>query len=123
MFLQVQLSFAPTREDALRAAHEEWGTNVLDSRLLTDLRMPADFEAVRRFVRPDDVTDAVRVSDTRSMPTGFAATSSSASNASTCTTFSGTSSASSQRSASTCCQRFADAVQPCSGSSGARRTA
>ncbi|HSJ23737.1 MAG TPA: TIGR03885 family FMN-dependent LLM class oxidoreductase [Longimicrobiales bacterium] len=63
MFLQAQLSFAPSREEALMAAHEEWGTNIFDSALLTDLRMPADFEAAAKYVRPEDVTDSVRVSD------------------------------------------------------------
>jgi coenzyme F420-dependent glucose-6-phosphate dehydrogenase len=62
MFLQVQLSFARTREEALRAAYEEWGTNIFDSPLLTDLRMPSDFEAAMKYVRPEDVVDAVRVS-------------------------------------------------------------
>jgi coenzyme F420-dependent glucose-6-phosphate dehydrogenase len=62
MFLQVQLSFAPTREEALQAAYEEWGTNIFDSPLLTDLRMPSDFEAAMKYVRPEDVVDAVRVS-------------------------------------------------------------
>jgi coenzyme F420-dependent glucose-6-phosphate dehydrogenase len=62
MFLQVQLSFAPTRDEALRAALDEWGTNIFDSPLLTDLRMPRDFEAAAEFVRAEDVTDSVRVS-------------------------------------------------------------
>jgi coenzyme F420-dependent glucose-6-phosphate dehydrogenase len=44
--------------EALRAAHEEWGTNIFDSPLLTDLRMPRDFEAAAKYVRPEDVTDA-----------------------------------------------------------------
>jgi coenzyme F420-dependent glucose-6-phosphate dehydrogenase len=63
LFLQAQIAFAATRAEALRAAHEEWGTNVFDSPLLTDLRMPSDFEAAAKHVRPDDVTDAVRVSE------------------------------------------------------------
>lgn len=62
MFLQVQLAFAPTDDEALRSAHEEWGPTILDSRLLTDLRTPADFEAAATFVRPDDVQGPVRVS-------------------------------------------------------------
>jgi coenzyme F420-dependent glucose-6-phosphate dehydrogenase len=62
MYLQVQLAFAPTRHEALRAAHEEWGTNIFDSHVLTDLRLPRDFEAIAKYVRPEDVTDAVRVS-------------------------------------------------------------
>ena len=62
MFLQAQISLAESREAALRAAHEEWGTNIFDSSLLTDLRMPSDFESAAKFVRPEDVVDAVRVS-------------------------------------------------------------
>lgn len=62
MYLQMQLSFAPTEDEALRAAHDEWGTNVLDSSLLTDLRMPRDFEAAAEHVRPEDVRGSVRVS-------------------------------------------------------------
>lgn len=62
MYLQLQLSFAPTEEEALRSAHAEWGTNILDSRVLTDLRMPRDFEAAARYVRPEDMHGPVRVS-------------------------------------------------------------
>lgn len=62
LFLQVQLSFAPTDDEALRAAHREWRPNIFDSSVLTDLRMPSDFEAIARFVRPDDMHDAVRIS-------------------------------------------------------------
>jgi coenzyme F420-dependent glucose-6-phosphate dehydrogenase len=62
MFLQVQLAFAPSDEEALRAAHEQWAPTLIDSRLLTDLRTPADFEAAAKFVRPDDVRGPVRVS-------------------------------------------------------------
>jgi coenzyme F420-dependent glucose-6-phosphate dehydrogenase len=62
MYLQVQLSFARSREEALRAAHEEWGTNIFESPLLTDLRLPSDYEAAMEFVRPEDVADAVRIS-------------------------------------------------------------
>jgi coenzyme F420-dependent glucose-6-phosphate dehydrogenase len=62
IYLQVQLAFAPSREEALQAAHEEWGANIFDSPVLTDLAMPADFEAAAKFVRPEDVVDGVRVS-------------------------------------------------------------
>jgi coenzyme F420-dependent glucose-6-phosphate dehydrogenase len=62
MFLQVQLAFARDDDDALRSAHEEWGTTIFDSRLLTDLRMPADFEAAATFVRAEDMRGPVRIS-------------------------------------------------------------
>jgi coenzyme F420-dependent glucose-6-phosphate dehydrogenase len=62
MALQVQLSYAPTDDEALAAAHEQWGTNVLPSAVLGDLRTPAQFEAAAEFVRPDDLRGPVRVS-------------------------------------------------------------
>ena len=63
MRLQVQLSYADSREEALQAAHEQWRTNVFASRLLSDLRMPNQFEAAAEFVQPEDVVGPVLVSD------------------------------------------------------------
>ncbi len=62
MALQVQLSYAPTDDEALAAAHEQWGTNIFDSPVLASLRMPADFEAAAEFVEPDDLPGPVLVS-------------------------------------------------------------
>lgn len=62
MFLQVQLAFAPTEAEARAAALREWGTNVLDPTVLTDLRRPEQFEAAARFVTEDDVAGPVIVS-------------------------------------------------------------
>lgn len=62
MALQVQLSYGPTDEDSLRAAHEQWRTNIFDSSVLASLRTPADLEAAAAFVRPDDLRGPVLVS-------------------------------------------------------------
>ena len=62
VYLQVQLSYAPTGEEALRAAHEEWSSNIFESSVLADLRSPADFEAAAQFVRPDDMHDSLIIS-------------------------------------------------------------
>jgi coenzyme F420-dependent glucose-6-phosphate dehydrogenase len=62
MALQVQLSYAASHDEALRAAHEQWGTNVHPSRVLASLRMPADLEAAAEMVSPEDVDGPVRVS-------------------------------------------------------------
>jgi coenzyme F420-dependent glucose-6-phosphate dehydrogenase len=62
MALQVQLSYASTEEEALRAAHEQWGTNIFDSPVLASLRMPADLEAAAEFVEADDLRGPVLVS-------------------------------------------------------------
>lgn len=60
--LQVQLSYAPTQEEALAAAHTAWKTNIFSSGVLADLRMPEDFDAAAEFVAPQDMLGPVHVS-------------------------------------------------------------
>ena len=62
VYLQAHLSWAEDDETALRIAHEQWGTNVFDSRLAWNLEMPGQFEAAATFVRPEDVVGPVLVS-------------------------------------------------------------
>ncbi len=62
MLLQVQLSYAPSDEEAREAAFEQWRTNIFDSPVLADLRTPAAFDAAAEFVRPDDMQGPVRIS-------------------------------------------------------------
>jgi len=62
MFLKVQLSYARTDDEALQHAHQQWRSNVFDSGVLSDLRAPAQFEAAGKFVKPDDMHQAVRIS-------------------------------------------------------------
>jgi probable non-F420 flavinoid oxidoreductase len=62
LVLQVHLSWAPTEEEALRIAHDQWRTNVFAPPVCWDLEMPADFDAVAQYVRPDDVRETVLVS-------------------------------------------------------------
>lgn len=62
MMLQVQLAYAPTDEEAERAAFEQWRTNIFDSGVLAALKMPREFDAVSEFVQPADLRGPVRVS-------------------------------------------------------------
>jgi coenzyme F420-dependent glucose-6-phosphate dehydrogenase len=61
-FLQAQLSFARTDEEALKGAHEQWRSVMFPSPVLAELRMPAQFDAAGEYVRPQDVHEKVRVS-------------------------------------------------------------
>ena len=61
MLLQTQLSYAPTEDEALRAAHEQWRTNIFDSPVLANLRMPEDFTVAAEFVDPEDMAESVIV--------------------------------------------------------------
>lgn len=62
IYLQAQLSFAKTEEEALRGAWEQWRTVKLPSPVLSELRTPAQFDAVGEGVRPDEVKEKMRVS-------------------------------------------------------------
>lgn len=62
ILIQVQLSYAPTYEEALWVAHEQWRTNVFGSSVMSDLRMPGDYASAAAFVTPEDVAESVIVS-------------------------------------------------------------
>ncbi len=62
MFLKVQLSWAPTEARALQGAQEQWASNILPSSVLSELRSPAQFDAVAGVVQPGDLHAAVRIS-------------------------------------------------------------
>ncbi|WP_043830069.1 TIGR03885 family FMN-dependent LLM class oxidoreductase [Muricoccus aerilatus] len=62
VYLKVDLCLAATEEEALRQAHEQWRFNLLGSDVNWELRSPAQFETAARFVRPEDMRQAVRIS-------------------------------------------------------------
>jgi probable non-F420 flavinoid oxidoreductase len=62
LVLQVHLAWAPTEEDALRVAHDQWRTNVFDPPVCWDLETVAELDERARSVRPEDVRAKVLVS-------------------------------------------------------------
>ena len=60
--LQVHVSWAPTDEEALAIAHDQWRTNVFDPPICWDLETPEAFDVAAALVRPDDVASKVLVS-------------------------------------------------------------
>ena len=106
LVLQVHVSWAPTEEEALRIAHDQWRTNVFDPPVLLGPRHARGTSTRRaQFVRPEDVRGKVLVSADLGAARRVAAASSprSASTTSRCTTSARTSTRSSTPSASTCC--------------------
>jgi probable non-F420 flavinoid oxidoreductase len=59
VFLQAQLSFARTDEEARRAAWEQWRMSAFPSPVLATLRMPEDFDSAGAHLRPEDVPTRV----------------------------------------------------------------
>lgn len=62
MFVQVQMSYDSTDAAAREGAFDQWRTNIFASSALADLRLPADFDAVAKYVRPDDLNEHIRIS-------------------------------------------------------------
>ena len=60
--LQVHLSWAPSEEEALAIAHDQWRTNVFPPPLCWDLETVEQFDEAAAHVRPEDVRGAVLVS-------------------------------------------------------------
>ncbi|HUE88113.1 MAG TPA: LLM class flavin-dependent oxidoreductase [Vicinamibacterales bacterium] len=62
MFLQVPLSFAPSDEEALAAAMDQWRQAVVAPEKLADLSSPEAFDRETADAQPADVVSKVRVS-------------------------------------------------------------
>ncbi len=62
LYLQVALSWAPTDDEALDAAHDQWRTAALGSHVLADLRSPMAFDTASSAFPREAVAESVRVS-------------------------------------------------------------
>ncbi|QJW92350.1 TIGR03885 family FMN-dependent LLM class oxidoreductase [Spirosoma taeanense] len=62
MHLKVQLSYAPTLEAARQGAYDQWRSNVFPNNMLTELRMPDQFDAAGEMVNLQEVDRMVRIS-------------------------------------------------------------
>lgn len=62
LYLQVTLNWAPSEDEAVAGAFEQWRYNALGGGVSWDLRSPEDFDAATRFVRPEDMRDCVLIS-------------------------------------------------------------
>ncbi|GAB1819963.1 TIGR03885 family FMN-dependent LLM class oxidoreductase [Herbidospora sp. RD11066] len=60
--VQVHLSWAPTDDEALAIAHDQWRSNVVGPPGSWDFDTPEMFDSVARFVTPDEVAKSVHVS-------------------------------------------------------------
>jgi probable non-F420 flavinoid oxidoreductase len=60
--IQVHLSWAPTEEEALRIAHDQWRTNVFSPPLCWDLATVEQFDEAAKHVRPEDLRGPVLIS-------------------------------------------------------------
>ena len=62
LVLQVHLSWAPSEEEAMRVAHEQWRTNVFPPPTCWDLEMVEDFDRRARDVTLEQIREVVLVS-------------------------------------------------------------
>ena len=62
VFLQVALSWAPTKDEAVAQALDQWSAAAVGGEVNWDLRRPSDFDTASRLVGPDDIGKIVNVS-------------------------------------------------------------
>lgn len=62
IYLQIHLSYAAHAEAALEIAFEQWRSNLFSPPLCWDLELPELFDEASRFVRKEDMHDAVLIS-------------------------------------------------------------
>jgi probable non-F420 flavinoid oxidoreductase len=62
IYLKADVSWAASEDEALRQAHEQWRFNLLGGDVNWELRTPQQFETAARFVRPEDMREAVLIS-------------------------------------------------------------
>lgn len=60
--LQLALSFAGNRDEAIGNALEQWSAAAIGGEVNWDLRRPADFDLASRFVSADDIGECVLIS-------------------------------------------------------------
>ncbi|MCT7657744.1 TIGR03885 family FMN-dependent LLM class oxidoreductase [Mycobacterium deserti] len=61
--LQIHLSWAPTEDQALSIAHDQWRSNVFDPPVCWDTETVEAFDVMGEKVTPEHVRQSVRVSD------------------------------------------------------------
>jgi coenzyme F420-dependent glucose-6-phosphate dehydrogenase len=62
VFLKAQLSYAPSEEEALQGAYDQWRTNIFHSTALAELWQVEQFDLVGEFVQAEELKDMVRIS-------------------------------------------------------------
>jgi coenzyme F420-dependent glucose-6-phosphate dehydrogenase len=62
MYLQMQVSYAHTEQEALDGAFDQWRTNILPPEVLADLSRPQQFDAAAQFIRPEDLKEEMLIS-------------------------------------------------------------
>jgi probable non-F420 flavinoid oxidoreductase len=62
LVLQVHVSWAPTEEEALAIAHDQWRTNTFGAAVSWEMDTVEGFDEAARHVRPEDMLEGVLVS-------------------------------------------------------------
>ena len=62
LYMQVGLNWAPSEDEALEGAFDQWRYNVLGGEVNWELRSPKDFETATRHVRPEDMRESLLIS-------------------------------------------------------------
>jgi probable non-F420 flavinoid oxidoreductase len=62
VYVQVHVSYAPTEDEALAIAFDQWRSNAFGSALMWDLERVEQFDEAARHVRPESMHEHVKIS-------------------------------------------------------------
>ena len=62
MHLKVQLSYGKTEEIARKGAYDQWRANIFPNAVLTDLRLPEQFDQLGTLVNLQEVDKMIHIS-------------------------------------------------------------
>ncbi|MGE0059953.1 MAG: LLM class flavin-dependent oxidoreductase, partial [Dehalococcoidia bacterium] len=62
LYLQAQVSYAPSYEEALKGAHDQWRMSVLTSDVMNELKTPEEIDARTEAVGIEEVAGRIRIS-------------------------------------------------------------
>lgn len=62
LYLQAQVSYAPSYEEALKGAHDQWRMSVLTSDVMNELKTPEEIDARTEAVGTEEVAGRIRIS-------------------------------------------------------------
>jgi probable non-F420 flavinoid oxidoreductase len=66
LYLQVHVSYAASDAEARANAFDQWRSNAITADMAETLRLPAEFDAAAKRVKPDDMDEHVRISSSLS---------------------------------------------------------
>ncbi len=61
VYIKLEISYDRDEEKALKGAHEQWKANIFESNVLTNLKLPEQFDNTSKLIDPEIMVDKVNI--------------------------------------------------------------